>query len=901
MSANIFKYIAFISYSRKDEAVAHRIQTTLEHYKLGSEARALGEDTPDRIRPIFRDKTDLAIGNLASALTSALCHSMHLIVVCTPNSAKPNAKGKHYVNFEIENFIKANPEDGASRVLPIICKPSDDTPDEECLPPAIIQHGITPLIMDRKRSMRSYIELISRILKIDAEVLWNDWRHQQRRRNIVRGALAACTLAALAWGGFEAYDYYAPHYSYYAHCLPTRDGVLGITPIERGAASNGAPYFKFTTQRGKVRTVTRMAEGNELADPPYGNCFAMPAITKLEYSEDGALSKRDARAAHALYHRVDAYSQAGDSASVSKWADIATPCRPSLAALARPSGFRGQTPAVREQAEYDSTDGLPVKISFKTEANNPARGWNGGYGFSISYNAARQPVCLSPLDEKGNPATPSFRCPQIAYTYGSDGTLRSTEYKDGNGMPLNCAEGYSKATYTPEDSGWRETYSSPAGTPPDIASRRYQKDSRGRIAKVSAYDANNRPAADKDGVSSRTFSYAEDGAMLSETSYDTNGAELARYAYDRQRHVISADRNGTTVRYHLNEEGQLSMEEEPAGGLVRKKVYTPDGLPEKIAYEDAQGNPAVCEQGYSIKTMDYNYAGALTEERFYDPQGKPVMNKDGYSSRLVDLDENNMVFRETFYDTNGAPCLNGDGYARKVVFRRTSGNINLEIFQNTDFKLADNADGVAYIEHKYDQQNEYLGPTKRNATHKAVEVTVGNIVEHRQYGENDASLIYYTTRDGQPCEYGGPFHKRVTKAIPQENGGLILEQTAYNLKGELVSTEDGFAIVREERDNKGHRLSVSYYDVNGQPACVSEGYHRFVHEFAEKDWDHPTELRFYDPAGNLVMTPMGYARIHWAKQPGPSTQISEWVFYNEKNEEIPAPANDRYLYNLYTR
>ena len=53
------EYFAFISYQRKDEAMAKRLQHTLEYYKLPVAVIEKEPELKDGVRPIFVDMTEL--------------------------------------------------------------------------------------------------------------------------------------------------------------------------------------------------------------------------------------------------------------------------------------------------------------------------------------------------------------------------------------------------------------------------------------------------------------------------------------------------------------------------------------------------------------------------------------------------------------------------------------------------------------------------------------------------------------------------------------------------------------------------------------------------------------------------------------------------------------------------
>ena len=124
------EYYAFISYKREDEQWAKWLQHKLEHYRLPANLNGR-TDLPREIRPVFRDTSELNPGNLPQQIHDALSSSQHLIVVCSPNSAKSK-----WVNLEIETFIAMGKQDC---IIPFIVDghPYAENPTEECFPPAI--------------------------------------------------------------------------------------------------------------------------------------------------------------------------------------------------------------------------------------------------------------------------------------------------------------------------------------------------------------------------------------------------------------------------------------------------------------------------------------------------------------------------------------------------------------------------------------------------------------------------------------------------------------------------------------------------------------------------------------------------------------------------------------------
>ena len=101
-----YNYYAFISYSRKDEPWAEWLQKRLETYRIPAMLRKQNLNVPQKLYPVFRDKTDLAGGKLLEMLHEELDSSQYLIVICSPNSA-----GSEWVDMDVRHFMKIGREE----------------------------------------------------------------------------------------------------------------------------------------------------------------------------------------------------------------------------------------------------------------------------------------------------------------------------------------------------------------------------------------------------------------------------------------------------------------------------------------------------------------------------------------------------------------------------------------------------------------------------------------------------------------------------------------------------------------------------------------------------------------------------------------------------------------------
>src|ERR1044071_832727 len=132
-----FRYVAFISYSRRDLGAATRLHTDLERFKLPSRI-SCDPAIPDRsrrLRPVFRDQTDLSFQNeeFWGQLEAELARSRYLILLCSPACA---ASGN--VDREVRAFMRSR-ERPLDSLLPIVLAVRIDTASQtdNCLPPSL--------------------------------------------------------------------------------------------------------------------------------------------------------------------------------------------------------------------------------------------------------------------------------------------------------------------------------------------------------------------------------------------------------------------------------------------------------------------------------------------------------------------------------------------------------------------------------------------------------------------------------------------------------------------------------------------------------------------------------------------------------------------------------------------
>lgn len=184
-----FKYFAFISYNTKDTEWGKKLQDKLEHYKLP--ATLCSEHGWQRrpIKPVFFAPTDIQPGGLSEELQERLKTSRHLVVICSPNSAK-----SQWVGREIEYFHSLGRTNNIHFFI-VEGSPNSGDPDTECFNPIIKDLGLPEILganiheknyrwpwLNRERA---YVQLVSKLLGVEFDAIW-----QRHKRALVRKTLA---------------------------------------------------------------------------------------------------------------------------------------------------------------------------------------------------------------------------------------------------------------------------------------------------------------------------------------------------------------------------------------------------------------------------------------------------------------------------------------------------------------------------------------------------------------------------------------------------------------------------------------------------------------------------------------------------------------------------------------
>lgn len=186
-----YRYAAFISYARCDEPVAKRLQRRLETFSIH---KSIQTDERPQLRPIFRDRTELAAhGSIGNAIQDGLRNSRCLIVLCSPA-----AKASKWVGEEIRLFRELHPDGQIFSAL------VDGSP-ETAFPAELTLGGNEPLAADLSGGPSSekfgVRQLVASLLGVPLDAVLRRDADRRRRNFVLLSTVAigfSTMMAALA-------------------------------------------------------------------------------------------------------------------------------------------------------------------------------------------------------------------------------------------------------------------------------------------------------------------------------------------------------------------------------------------------------------------------------------------------------------------------------------------------------------------------------------------------------------------------------------------------------------------------------------------------------------------------------------------------------------------------------
>lgn len=818
---NEFTYYAFISYSHKDQKWAEWIQRAIEHYKLPAVIRKESQKPlPKRIAPVFRDVTDLGVDVLVDGLHEELEKSRFLIVVCSPNSAAPNAEGKHFVDEEVRHFCELGRE---KQIIPVII---EGTP-EEAFGPVLKSQELLALDATKHPRARILNDIVAKILGLKPDALWRRAERERRKKLVLRSILCGLVGLCVAFAGWFAWDSNRLVKNYYADYVDSFGLPEGIFPLRKSELKGRHIHYRFEYKGfqyghsphadsadwciwnlfGFRRRLVRVVQANSRGYPckwEHTEYSDRPQIQDFEYDKN--LRLRQIR--YGRYNgegstprqvkMLELLSTGGGTNDIVKFyrnMDMAI----SFASLNDSGDLKSEVPQHKLKR---NTLGRVVQCLFLNMAGGYTLDDSGMAGFAYDYDGLGRKVRQ-----------------QYLFPMGKD------HFEIGKN-----SKGVAGHTYS---------YNGPC------------------LHKVTAINKRDEPVVDADGsIICEAVEFDEHGNLLCEKFVDengnlspnANGVAIVRCTYDANGDVTSTAFFGADGNPALSKEGFARLEAvyDSHGNIIEQRCYGENGEPviceigfaSVVYHYDEYGNPTnaaflgltgnpICHaDGNCAIDAEYDESGNMIRRVFQDQFGRAVLTKLGYAEECLAYDLNGNVTNYLYLGTDGKPSVCSDGYSEKRVTYTIAGLIASESFLGTDGKPTLNGNGVSEIRREYS--------------------SLGHL-EWLCYYDGEGRLV--VSKEGM-----AKIHRLYTDL------GQLRKEEYFGADGHLVYSGKGIARWEAEFDSAGRETRKVYLGRDNEPVVSSDGYAEIRCEYAG-DAQCPVETAFFDEKGLPSCDANGISKI----------------------------------------
>ena len=185
--------------------------------------------------------------------------------------------------------------------------------------------------------------------------------------------------------------------------------------------------------------------------------------------------------------------------------------------------------------------------------------------------------------------------------------------------------------------------------------------------------------------------------MFSIGQADSSWSLQMQYEYDQHRQI--------TRQYWADEQGNVVQPEDKTYAQIRY-TFANDTLLVQTEYQDAAGNPANNEYGWSRLQRSYNGVGKVLTTEYTDRDGNLAIGSEGFA-RQVNTYEGRRLIESFNYGADGNLLRSDRLYAHYATVNKPIPNRSVatrtwhEAYYDADGNLMNNENGIAEIESDY--------------------------------------------------------------------------------------------------------------------------------------------------------------------------------------------------------
>lgn len=889
-----YTYYAFVSYSHKDEKWGKWIQSALEHYRLPAVVRKeVGKPLPQKIHPVFRDDTDLGACRLEAGLQQELEQSRFLIVVCSPNSAKPNAEGRHWVNEEVKRFCDMGRTDN---VIPVIVEGTKET---SFCPKLAEINNIGPDATKQSKA-RVLNNLVAKILGLRPDELWRREERRLRAKRCWRAFAASLAASIVAFGGYVWWDSTRTVTRAFADYVDSYGLPEGIFPLTPEQVSHRHVHYRFEFRGyrygksihadssapsllrglGFQRILRRVIQSTSCENPTGNGGYLLQssrsAIQIFNYDQEGPfLANRLKEIRHGLFFvsnddlflikREEFYNEGTGTNNLTKVYRGKGQLDIGYSPSASTERNRDMNPDIMHSWQWHSfkptksdisvfdlirdKQGRINKCIFRNNSGGITADADGIFGKEYEYDHLGRKTAEWNLGVDGN----NFS--RRSDNQGIAGLIH--EYKEDNHILAKYVNSHGNPVLGPF--GWmiREGVFDEFG---NIIQLKFL-DSFGHLRLNGRHNGIQEQFNFNSALNNIT--YDDRGYVTSISFFDTKGrSKLVNIQ------AGSIDGIELPSDYYFNKmASKVVFSRDDNGNLLKETYFDADGIEKEsilfchdrfghitqASFFNGDHSPQVIGLGWHWTSKLKRKSEAVSVCYLYDNFGRPI--KEWYLNslgRMVPYNDMGLFYKTWKYNTQGnlikMSFINEDGSIRE------STEYDYDLRGNTIGERHFGERGTPVVElgrfetkWQYDEAGRVIRESYYDIS--------GAPVCPAKFSCDQVSMEWEYTKDGH-----------ISKTSYIDKDGVVTSQTIfrYNDSGQVIVVAD--TIVYSGRaskarteyayDSRGNKTRVARFGIDGLPCNNSDGCS--IEEYEYNDQNLPTKVRFYDLQGNLAPCVYGY-------------------------------------------